>query len=85
MAQSETKTENLLPNRANLGISIKRMTINDASQLPKDFATTPGGTFFSTTPGGKLIKIISALNQFINISIINTRNSNNIRSYVSAI
>ena len=57
MSQSAT-TENLSSNRTNLGISIKRITINDASQLPKDFATTPGGTFFSTTPGGKYRIII---------------------------
>jgi hypothetical protein len=37
------------------GIAIKRVTINDNSQLPKDFCTTPGGTFFSTTPGGTRI------------------------------
>jgi hypothetical protein len=53
MSVNETTTQN----RANLGISIKRMTINDASQLPKDFATTPGGTFFSTTPGGMYSKL----------------------------
>lgn len=44
-----------LTNTANNGISIKRITINDSSQLPKDFSTTPGGTFFSTTPGGTRI------------------------------
>ena len=48
MSQNETTTQT----RANLGISIKRMTINDPSQLPKDISATPGGTFFSTTPGG---------------------------------
>jgi hypothetical protein len=51
-----SQIENERLNRANLdlrnGVSIKRITINDASQLPKDFATTPGGTYFSTTPGG---------------------------------
>lgn len=40
------------------GISIKRVTLSDPSQLPKDYGTTPGGTYFSTTPGGKLIALI---------------------------
>jgi hypothetical protein len=39
----------------NNGISIRRMPINDMSQLPLDYSTTPGGTFFSTTPGGSRI------------------------------
>lgn len=33
----------------------KRISINDASQLPSDYSTTPGGTIFSTTPGGTKI------------------------------
>jgi len=36
-------------------IQTKRIAISDSSQLPKDFCTTPGGTFFSTTPGGTRI------------------------------
>lgn len=36
-------------------IPSKRITINDASQLPSDYCTTPGGTIFSTTPGGTRI------------------------------
>ena len=30
----------------------KRVVLNDISQLPSEYSTTPGGTFFSTTPGG---------------------------------
>jgi len=33
----------------------KRILINDPSQLPSDYGTTPGGTLFSTTPGGTRI------------------------------
>lgn len=39
----------------NSSISIRRIPINDVSQLPLDYSTTPGGTFFSTTPGGTRI------------------------------
>jgi len=35
--------------------SIRRVVLNDVSQLPQDYSTTPGGTFFSTTPGGTRI------------------------------
>ncbi|PVD38619.1 hypothetical protein C0Q70_01235 [Pomacea canaliculata] len=31
------------------------MVLNDISQLPTDYSSTPGGTFFSTTPGGTRI------------------------------
>lgn len=34
-------------------IPSRRVVIDDASQLPHDYSTTPGGTLFSTTPGGK--------------------------------
>lgn len=37
------------------GIPIRRVVLNDASQLPSDYCTTPGGTLFSTTPGGTRI------------------------------
>ena len=30
----------------------RRIQINDASQLPHDYSSTPGGTLYSTTPGG---------------------------------
>ena len=30
----------------------RRVVLNDISQLPSEYSTTPGGTFFSTTPGG---------------------------------
>jgi len=35
-------------------IPSRRVVINDASQLPADYSTTPGGTVYSTTPGGRL-------------------------------
>ncbi|KAI0230185.1 Eukaryotic translation initiation factor 4E-binding protein 1 [Lamellibrachia satsuma] len=31
------------------------IVLNDASQLPADYSSTPGGTLFSTTPGGTRI------------------------------
>lgn len=34
-------------------IPSRHVVINDASQLPMDYSTTPGGTLFSTTPGGE--------------------------------
>ncbi|KAM9546738.1 eukaryotic translation initiation factor 4E-binding protein 2-like [Salvelinus alpinus] len=36
-------------------IPTRRVTINDASHMPNDYSTTPGGTLFSTTPGGTRI------------------------------
>ncbi|XP_076756980.1 eukaryotic translation initiation factor 4E binding protein thor [Xylocopa sonorina] len=36
-------------------IPSKRIVINDPSQLPTDYSSTPGGTLFSTTPGGTRI------------------------------
>ncbi|KAJ8401998.1 hypothetical protein AAFF_G00372330 [Aldrovandia affinis] len=33
----------------------RRVTINDATLMPHDYSTTPGGTLFSTTPGGTRI------------------------------
>ncbi|RUS70306.1 hypothetical protein EGW08_021929 [Elysia chlorotica] len=35
--------------------SIRRVVLNDVSQLPTDYGTTPNGTLFSTTPGGTRI------------------------------
>lgn len=35
-------------------IPTKKVTINDANQLPDVYSSTPNGTLFSTTPGGKL-------------------------------
>lgn len=32
--------------------AVRRMVINDPSQLPLNYGTTPGGSLFSTTPGG---------------------------------
>ncbi|KAL8574535.1 hypothetical protein ACOMHN_057534 [Nucella lapillus] len=36
-------------------IPSRRVLLNDISQLPSEYSTTPGGTFFSTTPGGTRI------------------------------
>lgn len=36
-------------------IPSRRVIINDDSQLPIDYSSTPGGTIFSTTPGGTRI------------------------------
>jgi len=36
-------------------IPVKRVQINNLSELPNDYGTTPGGTMFSTTPGGTRI------------------------------
>lgn len=36
-------------------IPTRRILLNDVSQLPSEYSTTPGGTFFSTTPGGTRI------------------------------
>lgn len=33
-------------------IPSRTVLINDTTQLPHDYCTTPGGTLFSTTPGG---------------------------------
>ena len=38
-------------------IPTKKVVINDASQMPSDYSTTPGGTLYSTTPGGEYISI----------------------------
>ena len=40
-------------------IPSRRVVINDASQLPADYSTTPGGTVYSTTPGGRLTRNIA--------------------------
>lgn len=34
-------------------IPTRRILINDPSQLPHDYSSTPGGTIFSTTPEGR--------------------------------
>lgn len=34
-------------------IPIRRVALNDPSELPHDYSTTPGGTLYSTTPGGE--------------------------------
>ena len=44
-----------LINPKSSSIPTRIVEIKDASQMPKDFSTTPGGTLFSTTPGGKLV------------------------------
>ncbi|KAI2804370.1 Eukaryotic translation initiation factor 4E binding protein (EIF4EBP), partial [Blomia tropicalis] len=35
--------------------TFRRVTINDASEMPDRYSQTPGGTLFSTTPGGTRI------------------------------
>lgn len=34
-------------------IPIKKVYLNDSSELPSHYSSTPGGTLYSTTPGGK--------------------------------
>lgn len=36
-------------------IPSRRVIVNDPSQLPSEYSTTPGGSIFSTTPGGTRI------------------------------
>jgi len=36
-------------------IPSRRIVITNSADLPNDYSTTPGGTFFSTTPGGTRI------------------------------
>ncbi|XP_059472894.1 eukaryotic translation initiation factor 4E-binding protein 1 isoform X2 [Neocloeon triangulifer] len=36
-------------------IPSRHVVINDATQLPIDYSSTPGGTLYSTTPGGTRI------------------------------
>lgn len=36
-------------------IPTRTVLIDDSTQLPHDYCTTPGGTLFSTTPGGNVI------------------------------
>ncbi|KAK3554299.1 hypothetical protein QTP70_020154 [Hemibagrus guttatus] len=36
-------------------IPTRTVLIDDSTQLPHDYCTTPGGTLFSTTPGGTRI------------------------------
>lgn len=40
-------------NKFGKDIPIRKMVINNVTQLPMDYCQTPGGTLFSTTPGGK--------------------------------
>ncbi|KAM9840991.1 eukaryotic translation initiation factor 4E-binding protein 1-like [Aulostomus maculatus] len=35
--------------------AVRRIAILEASHMPQDYSTTPGGTMFSTTPGGTRI------------------------------
>lgn len=47
----------LKPEKHQVSTSIptKRVVLSDQSQIPSDYSTTPGGTWFSTTPGGTRI------------------------------
>ena len=42
----------------------RRIQINDASQLPHDYSSTPGGTLYSTTPGGSFYTNLTYQIQF---------------------
>lgn len=46
-------------------IPIRRVVLNDFAQLPTEYSTTPGGTFFSTTPGGMQSFFVKVLNFFM--------------------
>lgn len=35
--------------------TLRRVTLNDSSEIPERYSHTPGGTMFSTTPGGTRI------------------------------
>lgn len=39
-------------NTGSKAIPTRRIVLNDPSQMPSDYSSTPGGTLFSTTPGG---------------------------------
>ncbi|XP_054710694.1 eukaryotic translation initiation factor 4E-binding protein 1-like [Uloborus diversus] len=57
----------------NREIPSRRVVINDASQLPIDYSSTPGGTIFATTPGGtRIIYDRSFLMQMRNSPIART-------------
>lgn len=43
-------------------IPTRTVVLNDTTQLPHDYCTTPGGTLFSTTPGGKSMLASSKCN-----------------------
>ncbi|XP_060522725.1 eukaryotic translation initiation factor 4E-binding protein [Cylas formicarius] len=46
-------------------IPIKRVLVNDPSEMPNHYSSTPGGTLFSTTPGGT--KIVYERNFLMNL------------------
>ncbi|XP_030754250.1 eukaryotic translation initiation factor 4E-binding protein 2 [Sitophilus oryzae] len=46
-------------------IPIRRVLLNDPSELPSHYSQTPGGTLFSTTPGGT--KIVYERNFLLNL------------------
>jgi len=39
-------------------VRTRRIVVNDPSQMPLEYGTTPGGSIFSTTPGGKLFNVV---------------------------
>ena len=47
-------------------IPTRRVVLNDISQLPSEYSTTPGGTFFSTTPGGMSLNLFKCTAFFNN-------------------
>ena len=46
-------------------IPTRRVVVNDPTQMPSDYSTTPGGTLFSTTPGGINIFQIDAVANYL--------------------
>jgi hypothetical protein len=55
MSSSVGSPKKLLNSVKGREIPSRRMIVNDMSQLPYDYSSTPGGTLFSTTPGGTRI------------------------------
>ncbi|TWW78952.1 Eukaryotic translation initiation factor 4E-binding protein 2 [Takifugu flavidus] len=58
-------------------IPTRTVLINDTTQLPHDYCTTPGGTLFSTTPGAHLPVIPGVTSQ--NVVRENKKNEANNR------
>lgn len=54
--------------------TFRRVTINDASEMPDRYSQTPGGTLFSTTPGGEYKRTYTlplVYNRLVQLSRIN--------------
>ena len=46
-------------------IPTRKVVVNDPSELPLDYGTTPGGTMFSTTPGGVCVCVCVCFSLYI--------------------